>query len=381
MLTHNYSSQVAPRTCGSGLRFVVKLLPCELLKCVELVGIRARLSSRTALVAVVRADTAAVRADAAAVRGTASCSMRRTIPPIIDQATHRLASMVRLRNGSVFARRHNPDPPKPNLTLYEYEASPYCRRVRETLCVLELTALIKPCPRETLRLEGAFSAVARYKPEVLANGGRLLFPFLIDETAGVRLNESEAIVDHLWRTYGGDVIQRPASDTWLNSMANDCGTLTSRSNSNQASASMLRRAIDFALLALPSMLRPWPSAGLMSSASKRADQPLILHGTEHCEGSRAVRERLCEFQLCYLHIPCETHPNRPLPHLEDPSTGFRAFGATKSIRYLEETYRQGPALGLFAPVPQPNLGDEDRTSWLTHALRVVPESVARRFSA
>jgi hypothetical protein len=34
--------------------------------------------------------------------------------------------------------------PAPDLVLYEYEASPWCRRVRETLGVLGLVALIKP---------------------------------------------------------------------------------------------------------------------------------------------------------------------------------------------------------------------------------------------
>jgi glutathione S-transferase len=325
--------------------------------------------------------------------------MRNAVLPAIDRVTNRLASAVRLRNGSAFALRSGPEPPNPILELYEYEASPFCRRVRETLCVLELPALIKPCPRETLRREGAFSPAARYKPEIVPRGGRLLFPFLVDHTSSVQLNESGAICDYLWKTYGGDVIQRPASDGWLNSMANtdgarasskdssssssssrgDASSSTSASSSDLAPASMLRRAIDFALLALPSALRPWPSAGLMmASASKPADEPLILHGTEHCEGSRVVRERLCELQLCYHHIPCETHPNRPLPHLEDPSTGFRAFGAAHALQYLEDTYRQGPTLDFFAPVPRPNLGDADRTSWLTHALGMFPERLIQR---
>ena len=71
----------------------------------------------------------------------------------------------------------------PELILYEYEASPYCRRVRETLCVLGLRALILPCPRETLRLEGAYGSLARHKHKIKALGGHLLFPFLEDRTA------------------------------------------------------------------------------------------------------------------------------------------------------------------------------------------------------
>ena len=267
-------------------------------------------------------------------------------------------------------RKANAQPPAPELILYEYEASPYCRRVRETLCVLGLPALIKPCPRETLQREGAYSRHARNKPEILSQGGRLLFPFLVDATAGVQLNESREIVEHLWRTYGGDVIERPASDTWLNSIVDPPGLPPSRVR--------LPRPVDFALLALPSAVRAWPSAGLMAaSASKPAEAPLVLHGHEHCEGTRLVRELLCQLELEYRSVPVEAayagRTPRPLPHFEDPATGFVCFGAAHALSYLNDAYRRGPTLGLAAPVPEPNLGDSDRTSWLSHALAIVPQ--------
>ena len=97
-----------------------------------------------------------------------------------ERATLRLAHASRFAVGSVLAKRRGQTAPSPELILYEYEASPWCRRVRETLCVLGLRALIKPTPRETLRLEGAFSPAARHKAEVRKRGGRLLFPFLDD---------------------------------------------------------------------------------------------------------------------------------------------------------------------------------------------------------
>ena len=277
-----------------------------------------------------------------------------------DRITLTLAQRARLGNGAAFAaRRNGTAPPTPDLVLYEYEASPYCRRAREALGVLGLTALIKPCPRETLRREGAFSSLARHKPGVVERGGRLLFPYLDDKTAGVALNESRAIVDHLWQSYGTDVQERPAADEYLNG-----GTLP--------------RPIDFALLAAPSGLRPWPSAGLLAaSASRDAELPLILHGSENEPGSRQVREVLCTLQLAYRSVPCELDEGRPLPHLEDPNSGFRTFGARKAVEYLEETYREGPTLGFSAPVPEPNLGDADRTSWLTGLLAMVPRPLHR----
>ena len=111
-----------------------------------------------------------------------------------------VASALRLWNGALPAERTR-CAPRPRLTLYEYEASPWCRRVRETLCILDLEAEVHPCPRSTLRVEGTYSATSAFKPEVRRAGGRLLFPFLIDHTAGVALNQSAAIVEHLWTTY------------------------------------------------------------------------------------------------------------------------------------------------------------------------------------
>ena len=178
---------------------------------------------------------------------------------MLSRWSNRLASLSRLRNGSVVAPR---SAPKPDLVLYEYEASPYCRRVRETLCILGLPALIKPCPRETLRREGAFSAEAKHKREIVASGGRLLFPFLADRTAGVVMNESSAIVTHLWKAYGSG-LERPRTDILLHDA--------------------LPRPLSFALLAAPSGLRPWPSCGLMMASPARSEAqvaPLILHGNE-----------------------------------------------------------------------------------------------------
>lgn len=269
-------------------------------------------------------------------------------------ALHRLASASRLWNGAYVASRRGVTP-TPDLHLFEYEASPFCRRVRETLCILGLRALILPCPRETLRLEGAFGPTARHKKKVIDLGGRLLFPFLHDRTADVKLNNSREIVEHLWLHYGG-AVDRPPVDRMLNGHT-------------------LPRPIEFALLAAPSGLRPFPTAGLMAAApTQHADEleetPLILHGCEPDPGSRAVRELLCELQLPYLHVP--TSLPAPLPHLEDPSTGFSCFGAKQALAYIEDRYRLTSCCSIATAVPEPNLGDPDRKSWLTYALAAVP---------
>ena len=100
-----------------------------------------------------------------------------------------------------------------------------------------------------------------------------------------------------------------------------------------------------------------------------------MHGCEPEAGSRLLRESLCSLQLAYQHIPRPVAPHGALPHLEDPNTGFRTFGASQAIAYLDDTYRLGPSLSYTAGLPEPNLGDPDRTSWLTTALAWLPVPV------
>lgn len=259
------------------------------------------------------------------------------------RAVGHAAALCRLWNGAAPARRTGPAP-RPKLELFEYEASPWCRRVRETLCVLDLEVLVRPTPRETLRVEGAYSAAAAHKPAVSAAEGRLLFPFLVDHTAGVALNQSADICAHLWSAYGDGVVERPTVDAWLNGG--------------------LPAPLDFVSLAGPSGLRPWPHAGLMMAPTKRApEEPLVLHGCEPDMGCRLVREKLCMLQLPYRHVPRPI--DAPLPHLEDPNTGWSSFGAAQALEYLEERYQAGEPLPWLAPVPSANLGEARISPWVS----------------
>src|SRR5262249_14725536 len=101
-----------------------------------------------------------------------------------------LASVTRLgaglRVGHLGARPAQP------LELYEFEACPFCRRVREALSMLDLPAVIHPCPK----------GGTRFRPAVERRGGKQQFPYLIDPNTGTALFESADIVRYLARTYG-----------------------------------------------------------------------------------------------------------------------------------------------------------------------------------
>jgi glutathione S-transferase len=81
--------------------------------------------------------------------------------------------------------------PEVPLELYSFEASPYCRLVREALCELELP----------YRLRNVAAGSAR-REAFVARSGRMQVPYLVDPNTGVERFESAEIVGYLNETYG-----------------------------------------------------------------------------------------------------------------------------------------------------------------------------------
>ena len=109
----------------------------------------------------------------------------------------KLNSSIRLYNGAVGVKRPVGSLPSPTLELYEYEASPWCKKVRECINILGLKVKVKPCPRETFRVEGGYSEVSVNRKELAEKYGkeRLLFPCLVDVQKNIVMNESSDIVE------------------------------------------------------------------------------------------------------------------------------------------------------------------------------------------
>lgn len=82
-----------------------------------------------------------------------------------------------------------PNQPVKALKLYEFEGSPFCRRVREVITLLNLDVEIYPCPK----------GGTKYRSVVKQIGGKLQFPFFIDENTGDKLYESQDIIHHLFK--------------------------------------------------------------------------------------------------------------------------------------------------------------------------------------
>jgi glutathione S-transferase len=207
--------------------------------------------------------------------------------------------------------RVGPLGPRPTqlLELYDLEACPYCRKVREALTMLDLDAKILPTPH----------GGTRFRPEAIRRGGKRQFPLLFDPNYGVTLYESDDIVAHLYARYGTG----PAP------LALRLGPVTDGAS---AIASVLRAG-----------------SGRSVRPNRAPEKPLELWSFETSPYSRYVREALCELELSYvLHNVGRRSPRRPellaragkiqVPYLEDPNTGVKMFESRDIARYLRTTY-------------------------------------------
>jgi len=223
----------------------------------------------------------------------------------LDVASSKLAAYVRLGAGWIArpARRQ----PEKLLELYEFEACPFCRRVREALSEFDLEAAVFPCPKSG----------TRFRPKVLELGGRMLFPFLVDPNTGRSMHESEEIVRYLRETYDA-----PGSPLWLGALSTASGSL----------AAVVRGP-----------------RGVRARPSRAPGRPLELWSFEASPYSRLVREALCELELPYvLHNVARGGARREalvaragkmmVPYLADPNTGREMFESAIIVQYLNDTY-------------------------------------------
>ena len=226
---------------------------------------------------------------------------------ILDVTTSVAATIARLGSGAGLAgpgRR-----PEQPLELFEFEACPYCRKAREALSLLDLDAIVRPCPK----------GGPRFREEVKQRGGKLLFPYLVDPNTGKEMYESDEIVAYLFREYG----EGPAP-------------LLLRGGPLTDATAMLASACR-------------PGAGAFYRKAGQPEQLLELYSYEASPFCRIVREKLCELELPYLlHNVARGSEKREafversgkmmVPYLVDPNTQVEMFESADIVRYLEETY-------------------------------------------
>jgi len=199
--------------------------------------------------------------------------------------------------------------PERPLDLYEFEACPYCRKVREALSILDLDAMIYPCPKQG----------PRFREEVKRRGGKTMFPYLVDPNTGVEMYESDDIVTYLFQHYGTGEVP----------LLLDLGPLT------------------LATAGLASALRP--GFGARYRPAEAPEKPLEIYGFEASPFCRIVRERLSSLEIPYLlHNVAKGSPRRDafversgkmmVPYLVDPNAGVEMFESADIVLYLDATY-------------------------------------------
>lgn len=217
--------------------------------------------------------------------------------------------------------------------LWEFEACPYCRIVREALTELDLDALIRPCP----------VGGTRYRPEPGQLGGKAQVPYFRDPNTGVEMYESADIVTYLFETYGEGLPLH-----WRAPLLVQLGS---------------------AMAGLPRVL-----AGRAARPSRLPERPLELFSFEASPYARPVRETLCELELPWVlrsvgrttftdwipprlrrSLELQPRPETPnrcalyertgelsIPYLIDPNTGVEMRESAEIVEYLNAEYAVVP---------------------------------------
>jgi len=209
--------------------------------------------------------------------------------------------------------------PKKLLQLYEFEGCPFCQKVREAVCVLDLDVEMLPCPK----------GGPTYRPKVLALGGKEQFPFLVDPNTDVQMYESDDIINYLFDTYGEE---------------------------NESIPFTLQPSVVTTLSSSLSRL-PRSGKGTQFVEAKQPKQPLVLWGYDASPFVKVVREKLVELELPHIYKTAprgSTKRNElwrktgrfQVPFIEDPNTNVELFESADICAYLDEVYSVGGAKSL-----------------------------------
>ena len=202
-----------------------------------------------------------------------------------------------------------PRPEKP-LELYEFEACPFCRKAREALTLLDLDALVLPCPK----------GGPRFREEVKRRGGKYQFPYLVDPNTGKEMYESDEIVAYLFERYGAGrppaaALARRADESLGRARLGAAARLRLALSAG-ACARAPARALELRGFAvLPDRARmPLEPRAALPAAQRRQGKPASAPPSAERSGKMMV------------------------PWLVDPNTGASMFESADIVRYLERTY-------------------------------------------
>lgn len=198
--------------------------------------------------------------------------------------------------------------PREPVILYDMQDCGECKRVREALSILDLDALVYPCPAGGPAWDGM--------------GQHRGLPVLVDPSTGVTMTGSD-IVEYLFTTYG---------------------------NPNKIPMMLQSNFISDLSLNLAMYLRKGKGAAFAGNSEKAPEKPLVFWAYEASPFCAVAREVLSELAIPYVLVTCARgSPKRnelysayghfQAPCLVDENAGIAMFESAAIIEYLRKTYQ------------------------------------------
>ncbi|MEG6546390.1 glutathione S-transferase N-terminal domain-containing protein [Acinetobacter bereziniae] len=232
-----------------------------------------------------------------------------------------------------------PNQPQKALKLYEFEGSPFCRRVREVLTLLNLDYEVYPCPK----------GGNKYRKIVKENGGKLRFPYFVDENTGTAMYESVAIIDYLFKHYGksGKTPKKYAHYPKYPVLAL-VGTVINGARGVWVNPKIIDRAAPEKLLDLWGF-EASPYTRIVRGVLTELEIPFVFHNVaKECwqdQGPAALRLKPGKYvplnggkREKIVPVMGRVKQDIQVPYLEDPNTGAKLFESESIVNYLQKQY-------------------------------------------
>lgn len=232
-----------------------------------------------------------------------------------------------------------PNQPEKLLKLYEFEGSPFCRRVREVLTLLNLDYEVFPCPK----------GGTKYRTIVKETGGKVRFPFLVDDNTGVSMYESQDIINYLFQHYGksGKTPKKYAHYPKYPVVA-FAGTLLNGARGVWIDQKIINREAPKQALELWSF-EASPYSRIVRGVLTELELPFILHNVpkERWQDQGPAVLRLKPGKYVPLQggkrekvVPVMGRAKNDIqvPYLVDPNTGAELFESEAIVKYLQKQY-------------------------------------------
>lgn len=237
-------------------------------------------------------------------------------------------------NGTPF-----PNQPEKALKLYEFEGSPFCRRVREVMTLLNLDYEVYPCPK----------GGTKYRKEIKEIGGKVQFPFLIDENTDEKLYESQDIINHLFKNYGksGKTPKKYAHYPKYPVIA-FAGTVINGARGVWIDKNIINREAPKQLLELWGF-EASPYTRVVRGVLTELEIPFIFHNVAkerwQDQGPAVLRLKPGKYiplaggkRESVVPVMGRAKNDIQVPYLVDPNTGAQLFESEAIVNYLQQKY-------------------------------------------